>query len=719
VRSCIFTMAALLALVPAVPDPAVSQEALATVEGTVRAAETGRGIAHANVVLVGTLAGAATDRAGNFKIPRVVPGRYNLSASVIGYRTAVVDIVVAPGQALHLDITLTTTPIEIAPIVVTAARRAEDALDVPVGFAVITSRDIEKVDATSPDEILRYAPGVVVTDNQVDVRGSGGFNRGAGSRMLLLVDGVPALAGDTGDIKWDLIPPDDIQRIEILKSAASSLYGSTALGGVINIVTLPVSDEPVTAFHLSGGFYGDPYYPEWKWAPDRLTFAGIDVSHSRRVGDLGLFLAAGRKQSDGYRRNSDFDRSNITAKLTYPVRGVKMTLFNAWAHEKHGHATEWASQADALDIDPAAYDDRVRSDKAAGYLRASSLVGMRSAFSATVNWYHTDWQNDFHDTDDNARALRLGGTVQWDRIASPRFETTLGCEAWNTHVRSTMFGTRDVTDLALFAETKTAVYRRTVLRVGGRCDGHTDEVERAWQVFLSPRVAVAIEIGNTSALSASIGRGFRAPSIAEMFTSTTVGGFTVKPNLELAPETGTTYELGWTASMEDYLHGGLSVFRSDYEDLIEPEVDPSDGKLHFVNVSGARVSGFEIWTRTAPIGGTAIAGVSYMYLSTEDRADHIPLAYRSRHNLKTSLDVSAKGFTLGLDSQYRSRVERVKVYEDDERVSIYVTDLRGEVTMGRFRLSAKVANLFNYNYTEIERNLAPIRSFRFSLTGRL
>ena len=558
-----------------------------------------------------------------------------------------------------------------------------------------------------------------MTDNQVDVRGSGGFNRGAGSRMLLLVDGVPALAGDTGDIKWDLVPPHDIQRIEILKSAASSLYGSAALGGVINIVTLPVSDEPETRLNLSGGYYGDPYYPEWKWTTERLTFAGIDVSHSRRVGDLGLFVALGRKQSDGYRRNSDFDRSDVTAKLTYPVGGIKMTLFNAWAREKHGHATEWASQADALDIDPAAYDDRVQSDKAAGYLRASSLVGMHSALAATVNWYHTDWQNDFHDTDDNARALRLGGTVQWDWTASPRLETTLGCEGWNTHVSSTMFDTTDVADLAVFAETKTAMARHIAIRAGGRYDGHTDDHEKTWRGFLSPRLAVVIETGSTSALSASIGRGFRAPSIAEMFTSTTVGGFTVKPNLDLAPETGTTYEIGWTGAVENYLRAGLGVFRSDYENLIEPEVDSSDGELHFVNVHDAEVDGFEVWTRTAPIGGLAVAGASYMYLSAEDKTDHEPLAYRSRHNLKTSVDVSARGITLGCDVRYRSRVQRVKVYEADERVPIYVTDLRGEVRLRGFRFSAKVANLFNYNYTEIERNLAPIRSFRFSLTGRL
>ena len=72
---------------------------------------------------------------------------------------------------------------------------------------------------------------------------------------------------------------------------------------------------------------------------------------------------------------------------------------------------------------------------------------------------------------------------------------------------------------------------------------------------------------------------------------------------------------------------------------------------------------------------------------------------------------------MGVDFLYRSRVESVKVYEGDERVPIYVTDLRGEVELGSLTFSGKVANLFNYNYTEIERSLAPIRSFRISLSG--
>src|SRR5256886_14181134 len=70
-----------------------------------------------------------------------------------------------------------------------------------------------------------------------NIRGSTGYVQGLGSRVLLLVDGVPANQGDRGGINWDLVPLDRVERVEGVKGAGSSLYGSAALGGVVNLIT--------------------------------------------------------------------------------------------------------------------------------------------------------------------------------------------------------------------------------------------------------------------------------------------------------------------------------------------------------------------------------------------------------------------------------------------------------------------------------------------------
>jgi outer membrane cobalamin receptor len=526
------------------------------------------------------------------------------------------------------------------------------------------------------------------------------------------------LAGDTGDIKWDLVPPEQIQGIEIVKSAASSLYGSSALGGVINIVTHRISESPETRFRILGGYYDDPYYPEWKWTTEWLTYQGLDISHSRRTGGLGVLVAFSKKVSDGYRRNSDFDRTGIMAKASWSsTRGQTLTLFITWARDAYGHATEWGSQKHALDTDQATWHDRVRSDKVAGYLRLRNTLSPRTLISATVNWYRTDWDNDFHDTDDNAQGLKLGGSLQLDRIVRPWLRVTLGTEGWQTKVSSTIFDRRDIGEFGWFAEGEAPLGENLKLTLGARYDAHHLSEARGWEGLLSPRAGIVLRTSTASSLLLSAGRGFRAPTIAEMFTSTTVGGFTVKPNLDLSPERGNTYEVGWMGDLGPRLRIGTGLFRSDYSQLIEPGIDPEDGRIHFTNIRDATVSGVDAWFRAAPIEGAVALSLAYMYLDTEDKTTGDPLAYRSRHTVKASVEVSGRRFSIGVDHVYRSRITRVEVYTDDERVPIRVTDLRGELTLRNLTLSAKVSNLFQYNYTEIERSLAPIRHFTFAVSG--
>jgi iron complex outermembrane receptor protein len=715
----LITAMIIILLAPAAADPSETDQP-AVITGSVIDAQTGTAIPLANVYLEGTMLGDATDGQGRFEIAGLEPGSYRLTTAVVGYTPLTREITLSSGELRTLDMALAPTAIEVAPVVVTASRRSQDLLDAPVSLAVVTSGDIAKRHVMSPDEVLNHVPGVTVTATQVNIRGSSGFSRGAGSRILLLVDGVPALAGDTGNTKWDLVPAEQIEGIEIVKSAASAVYGSSALGGVVNMVTRRIPESPETRFRVSGGYYDDPHYPQWKWTTEWLTYHGFDISHSRRIGRLGLLAALSRKSSDGYRRNSDFDRMEFVAKATWSrTTRQTFTLFTTWAFDEYGHATEWQSQKHALDTDPAAWHDRVRSDKIAGYLRLRNTLSPRTLVSATLNWYRTDWDNDFHDTDDGARGLKVGGSLQVDRILKPWLQVTFGAEGWRTGVASTIFADRNIAEVGCFAEGEVPFGEGLKLTLGTRYDTHRLSEARGWEGLLSPRAGIVLRTSSGSSLRISAGRGFRAPTIAEMFSSTTVGGFTVKPNLNLSPERGNTYEIGWLGDLGPRLRIGAGLFRSDYRQLIEPGIDPEDGRIHFTNIRDARVSGVDTWVQAVPVGDHLALGLAYMYLDTEDRATGDPLAYRSRHDVKASVDVSGPRYSIGLDHIYRSRVTRVEVYADDERVPIRVTDLRGEVSLGTLRVWGKVSNLFQYNYTEIERSLAPIRHFTFAVSGTL
>ena len=131
-------------------------------------------------------------------------------------------------------------------VVISASKYEQKLGDVPVSMAVIKPALIENKATRDAQAIVEQVPGVQINENQVSIRGGSGWSYGAGSRVLVMVDGMPMLAGDANDIKWSAIPLENISQIEILKGASSVLYGSSALNGVINIRTQYPKDEPVT-----------------------------------------------------------------------------------------------------------------------------------------------------------------------------------------------------------------------------------------------------------------------------------------------------------------------------------------------------------------------------------------------------------------------------------------------------------------------------------------
>src|SRR2546422_6336633 len=101
-----------------------------------------------------------------------------------------------------------------------------------------------------------------MVNGQTNVRGSTGYVQGLNARVLMTVDGIPMNQGDRGGINWDLLAVDEVERLEILKGAGSSLYGSAAFGGVINVTTRDVPAGLHMRLRVNGGIYGDPPHPE-------------------------------------------------------------------------------------------------------------------------------------------------------------------------------------------------------------------------------------------------------------------------------------------------------------------------------------------------------------------------------------------------------------------------------------------------------------------------
>ena len=125
--------------------------------------------------------------------------------------------------------------------------------------------------------------GIQFVNGQINIRGSTGYIQGLNSRVLLTVDGVPMNQGDRGGIDWDLLAVDEIESVDILKGAGSSLYGSAALGGVVNVTTRDVPNGLHSRLRLTGGAYADPPYAIWQFRASPGLQGGTDLSDRKSV----------------------------------------------------------------------------------------------------------------------------------------------------------------------------------------------------------------------------------------------------------------------------------------------------------------------------------------------------------------------------------------------------------------------------------------------------
>ncbi|MGB5895922.1 MAG: TonB-dependent receptor, partial [Ignavibacteriaceae bacterium] len=224
-------------------------------------------------------------------------------------------------------------------------------------------------------------------------------------------------------------------------------------------------------------------------------------------------------------------------------------------------------------------------------------------------------------------------------------------------------------------------------------------------------------------LRSSLGRGFRAPSLAEAFTSTSASGIRIKPNPELQSETNLTFEVGVNYEIIPQLNVDLAAFNNEYYDMIEPSVDPTDNKVKFDNVVRARIQGAEINTLIRIIPDEMTFNIGYTYLWARDLENNIALKYRPRHSLYSGLEYWKWNFNLGINFRYWSEVEEIDdelvdlgIIKDGEiRVPVFTTDLRLAYNFREMGLPVdiylNIKNLTNYNFIELIGILRPIRNY--------
>ena len=672
-------------------------------------------------------AAAASDAAGHYRLTGIRPGPAVLRFARLGYHATQDTVAVPAGDSVRLDVTLRSNRFALEPVIVTAAKRSQLLDQSATSVALVSDSDLVRRAVSTVDEAVDKAPGVLFLNGQVNIRGSSGFVEGLGSRVLLLVDGVPANEADRGGIDWDMLPLDEVQRVEVVKGAGSSLYGSAAFGGVVNLLT---RDVPV-GFHgrvrTTAGAYADPPDAAWRFRDYVGGLGGLDVTGSYGSEAIRGRVTLGGRHSDGYREQDKSDQWEGAGKAEWqPAPGTRLTASGSWTSHQYQVSPPWCERGQCDDRGLAfqpfmiGTNDRgayTRSDK--GYvattLERTSSAGF--AWQARASWVRTHFTDS--KPDDWGVANRYGtelrGTLRpggdSDRVL------TIGVEAARADVTSDIFGGHAQHELSAYGEGEQRI-GAVRLSAGARVD-EIGPVGGTVGGHASPRVGVVWPT-RFGTWRGSVGHGFRTPSLAERFVSTVAFGIRVVPDSTLVPETAWAFELGDAVSIGS-TRLDAAAFWTEARQLIEPAFFESGGVpyIQFRNVGRARLRGFDLSFTARPFTPRLETAVAYTFLDARDLGADSVLAFRPKHLLTLSADYALRPFSVGGDFRYVSRIERIELglsWADDPRVPAAVLDLRGGWSRDAWSARLRVTNALNYIYSLTPGTLEPVRAVSVVLT---
>jgi outer membrane receptor protein involved in Fe transport len=579
---------------------------------------------------------------------------------------------------------------------ITSGRYRRSLGEVTVSLEVLPPALLEQSNAISLDEALEKIPSLTITDGQANIRGGSGYAYGAGSRVLLLIDDMPYLQGDAGFPNWNDIPVENIGQVEILKGAASALYGSSALNGVINIQTALPGSKPYWAVSALTRIYDQPRDTSkvW-WNSDTLTrpyLVGLQASGRLKIGknknwDLVLGLnhtdEISFRQGDDtrYTRISAFNRWRLSPRTTIGlnvnVNTVEGGTFLIWSGYPKGALQPLAgsntvSQSQRFTIDPrfTHFDQHGNRHRVLGrYFYVNNDVDLGNANQSDFLFGEYQFQRDFSSF---GMVLTAGLTTSYTLSDAELYGDTL-ITAMNN---------------AAYLQVEKRFFERLNVSAGVRYEHHNlnapDDMIGDSVVVRSAsegkpvfRIGANYRLATATFLRASYGQGYRFPTITEKFVRTSVG-----PILQIFPNPDLVSEIGWSAEIglrqgiliKDWsAYADFSAFWTEYNDMME-FVFGFNQLFGFAsdNVGNTRIRGLEL-----SLGGRGQMGAinldfigGYTYLdpvfrpfttidSIRSSADYNVLKYRHRHMLKGDVQLGWKRFEIGLSANMRTPFEAV------------------------------------------------------------
>jgi len=621
-------------------------------------------------------------------------------------------------------------------IIVTATKIEEPKKDVPASVQIITQEDIKNSTAKNVGDLVAEAaighihkyPGALTA--RISLRGftTDLFND-LKSRVLILVNG-----NRSGTVNLSKFPVDDIERIEIVKGPASVLYGSSAMGGVINIITKQGKED----FHASlGGEFGSWDY--WK------AMAALSGGKDR----FDLYLAASRSSQGDYSakrygkiQNSAFEDEALYARLGYRLFdnhhiSLGLQRWKGWDIGSPGarYSPDPDNYSDkernSLDIEYKTADVNVKyyfiKDRDKSYGGMTSGIGNSDISLTKRDTTGASIQKIFPIKD---HRIIVGG--QWDRTDVNSSRNTGA--PYNPDSRYNSYGAFTEGRISLFN-------RKLLLSAGLRYDYFQNEILQTHGMTgvvpgkenidnVTARGGFVYTITDAVSFKGNIGTAFRAPAPDELATDyISSWGLRYIGNPDLKPEKSTSFDAGIDYS-KDFLNGGLAFFHSNFKDKIIGYFNSTLNAQTYKNIDGATLQGFEA-------NASYNIGLAYgLDFSIEPFTN---ITYHTRYSSKDIIEIGKTGRTLLYTPKWTGAfgvragkekwdVRLIANYTGDEKVQDFsppsygknvvnkgdftVVSLKGSYRpIKNLELTASIENLFDRAYEYVLSYPMPGRTF--------
>lgn len=674
------------------------------------------------VISIDSKTGTTSDINGDFILSAPV-GAYTLTCSMVGYKSQKQVIALVANDTLKINFSLTDANAMLDEVVVSAGKFEQKLSDVTVSMEVIKLAIIENKNTTTLDQIMNQVPGVTVSDGQASIRGGSGFAYGAGSRVLMLVDEMPMISADAGDVKWNYLPLENLEQVEVIKGASSALFGSSALNGVINLRTAYAKDKPNTSVTLFAGVYDAPKYQYKWWKGSSQQQQGINFSHAQKIGQLDFVMGGHMYNDDGYRggivtqtlgvgsktvtqselKTEDEKRARLNVNLRYnfkKIPGLSIGVNTNMMDVKGGLFFLWKNADSAyVPNDIQKYKNkRFNVDPFVTYFFGEgNKLSLRSRYFLTLNT---------NDKNQESTAELYYNELQYQKHFKNNLNISTGVVYMEQQIFSdSLFGRHTGKNYAAYLQLDKKIKKLTA-SFGMRVERY--EVDTAYtrgylkfgkkvinNLAFQPviRAGLNYQLFDYTFIRASYGQGYRFPSVAEKFVSTGVSALKIYPNPSLQPERGWSTELGVKQGFSIGKFKGfldVSGFWMEYHNMVEFSFDfflpngqqpnatiPLQTLLDHAgfksqNMGRAQIKGVELSVTGAgkigPVNVSLFTGYTYIDPINPDYNPSVDtlglpylnvLKYRNRHLFKNDIQFDYKFVSIGFSTRYQSYMENI------------------------------------------------------------